>query len=51
MGVLGPQTRIDRQEALDLVCFRAGEFLRSAMDSLEISGPLPKVVPERLVIS
>ncbi len=42
---------IDRKEALHLVCLRAGEFLRSKRSSLEISGPLPKVVPERQVVS
>ncbi len=38
---------IDREEALHLVCLRAGEFLRSKKNSLEISDPLPKTVPER----
>ena len=33
--------------ALDLVCLRAGKFLKSKRTLLEISGPLPKVVPER----
>jgi DNA mismatch endonuclease (patch repair protein) len=31
---------IDRQEALDRVCIRAGRFLRSKKRFLEISGPL-----------
>ncbi len=31
---------IDRQKALESVCFRAGEFLGSKRSSLEISGPL-----------
>lgn len=38
---------INRQKALDVVCLRAGEFLRSKTNSLEISGPLPKAAPQR----
>jgi len=37
---------IDRQKALDRVCLRTGEFLRSKINSLEISGPLPTVASE-----
>ncbi len=42
---------IDREEALDSVCLRAEEFLRSEKNSLEISGPLLKAMPERQVVS
>ncbi len=37
---------IDRQKALDLVCLRAGKFLRSKRSLLEISGPLPALASE-----
>ena len=42
---------IVREEALHLVCLQAAEFLRSRRDSLEITGPLTKAVPERQVTS
>jgi len=38
---------IDRQKALDRVCLRVGKFLRSKRNSLEISGPIPKLASER----
>jgi DNA mismatch endonuclease (patch repair protein) len=38
---------IDQQKALDSVCLRAGKFLRSKRNSLEISGPIPKLASER----
>jgi len=38
---------IDRQKALDRVCLRTGEFLRSKRNSLEISGHLPELASER----
>ena len=37
---------IDRQKALDRVCLRAGEFLKSKRNSLEISGPIPQLASE-----
>jgi DNA mismatch endonuclease (patch repair protein) len=40
---------IDREDALARVCIRAGNFLRSKRDFLEISGPLRNAVPERQV--
>ena len=40
---------IDREEALDRMCIRVGKFLRSKRKLLEISGPLPKAVPDRQV--
>lgn len=38
---------IDRQKALDHVCLRAGKFLRSKRNSLEISGPISELASER----
>jgi len=44
-SVRGPG--MNREEALDSVCVRAGEFLRSTRNSLEISGPSPRTRLER----
>ena len=38
---------IDLQKALDRVCLRAGKFLRSKRNSLEISGPMPEFASDR----
>ncbi len=38
---------IDRQKALDRVCLRAGKFLRSKRNSLEISGPIPELTSKK----
>ncbi len=38
---------LDRKKALDSVCLRVGEFLRSKKNNLEISGPFPVVASER----
>ena len=40
---------IDREDAFDRVCIRAGKFLRSKRTLVEISSPLPKAEPERQV--
>ena len=42
---------INREEALDRVCIRVANFLRSKRNSLEISGPLSKAAPERQMTS
>jgi DNA mismatch endonuclease, patch repair protein len=42
---------IDREKVLDFVCLRAGKFLRSKRNFLEISGPLPKAETRSQVVS
>ena len=42
---------IDNEKTLERVCIRAGTFLRSKRNLLEISGPLPKSIPGRQVAS
>lgn len=42
---------INRKDALNRVCIRAGEFLRSKIKSLDISGPLSKAMPGMQEIS
>jgi DNA mismatch endonuclease (patch repair protein) len=43
------RTGINREDALDRVCTRAGKFLRSKRNFLEISGPMSKAKPEKQV--
>ncbi|MBC2743178.1 MAG: DNA mismatch endonuclease Vsr [Desulfosarcina sp.] len=38
---------LDRQKALDRVCLRVGNFLRSKSRLIEISGPMPDLTSER----
>ena len=38
---------IDQQKTLDRVCLRAGQFLRSKRNLLEISGPIPLLTSDR----
>lgn len=42
---------IERQEALDRVCLRAGKFLRSERSLLEISGPMLTRASDRAQVS
>jgi len=41
------RTGIDQQKALDRVCLRVGKFLRSKRDSLEMSGPITKLISQK----